>query len=176
MKDIKTFTEFTEASVGQWHKRGVALGAAAGAGLGVSGVVSSVGVNAMTAAGLALGVIHAPMLAIPLAAWGALTLGVAGLVAGGLFAGGTARKDFDKINKIMKSLKKFDLKSDKTERDVKLANKNIDDALYLICQLRDTVHRKLQHGSSEGLLRRDIRKLKSFQYDLDKIERALLDR
>lgn len=160
MKQLKTYAEFEEnldeATITQWAKRGALTGAALGAGVAVIG--GALGVAGLGAA-----------LAVPLAAWGAVTLGVHGLVGGVLLAGGQARKDFKTLEKRMKMIEKFKGKETLTPADEKRLQKAIVEAKFYVRKLKTSMQ-NIDINTSQGLLRKDIRNVDKVIVALETME------
>lgn len=167
--ELKTFDEFEvkpldEATISQWAKRAAATGAVAGATIGT---LSAAGAG-VASGGLAL--------AIPLATWGAISMGINGLIGGALFAGGQARKDYKELKKLMKRIEKYQSVSKDTEvtpKKVAKFEQDIERATFLTHKLRTSLNSDLDIATSKGALRSDIKNSEKFVSDLAKMEKEL---
>ena len=168
--NLKTFDEFhstdlDEATIAQWAKRAAATGAAIGGGSGLMGIGAVTG--AATGGGM--------LLAIPLATWGAVSLGLSGLISGALFAGGQARKDYSELKKLMKKIEKYQKipKSEVDQKKVARFEKDLERAAFLTHKLRTSLNSDIDISSSKGLLRSDIKNKDKFIADLMDLEKQL---
>ncbi|CAM0052482.1 hypothetical protein VPHF86_0174 [Vibrio phage F86] len=167
---LKTFEEFKEsnelheATIGQWAGRSAATGAAIGGAVGLLGMGAATG---LATGGLAL--------AIPLATWGAVSMGINGLIGGALFAGGQARKDFKELKKLMKKIEKYQTIEPKQIKPKTVASfeTDLNRALFLTRKLKTSLNSDMDIGSSKGVFRTDIKQTDKFIMELEKMEQEL---
>ncbi|QHJ74331.1 hypothetical protein VH12019_00004 [Vibrio phage VH1_2019] len=168
--ELKTFDEFKnsdelkEATIGQWAKNSAAIGAAVG---GFVGMASASIAAAPGTAGLSI--------ALPLAAWAGISMGLNGLIGGVLFAGGQARKDFKELKKTMRKLNKYQsIPEDKiTDKTVNVFTRDLNRALFLVRKLRGSLDSDVDIATSKGLLRSDIKQSDEYLMELEHIESEL---
>ncbi|AJT60953.1 hypothetical protein [Vibrio phage XZ1] len=167
--ELKTFdeykeTELKEATIKQWAGRSALAGASLGAAFGFMTAAA----GATATGGLAV--------AVPLATWGAISLGIHGLIGGALFAGGQARKDYSELKKTMKKIEKYrSLKQDDiTEKKVAAFEKDLERSLFLVRKLRTSLNSDIDIATAKGVFRSDIKQSDQYLQGLEKMEAELI--